>query len=461
MASMNLLVRLGSRSLQQYQKMALERAYAANVQHTARSQSKDTQLSYSEQTLTPKGLRGYASTSGTTDTPKIIPINESYLQSLRKSWFLWGLQVYAHHPHLLLRKTWNFATHHQKSFQGHVLADMSYWVGVTQRLWVRASYVFGRDDLVHEDLELNYTHAAKALIEEGPRLGMLISTTPASFLRIAQILGERGALFLKELADSRKISRKRKQNIEHALDQSNGVLLASDLLPADAIVATWLGGSFQHYIPRLTQAFGPRVLWDLGYCATEGHFTIPFQPMSCVGVPVYWDYHFRFFNSKGFFELHEIKEGEEYEIVVSGPHGFVHFPMNDIVRCEGTWHGIPLLNFIAKTAHFFDLSGEKISSWQFAKALKDARIHHHVRLCPNESLDGYKVLSKNFIDPNDLDIQLQTLNFTYREHRQSHRLRPLVYEYADVSELGRLREKPDFFDSALFAANSINVENRR
>ena len=55
----------------------------------------------------------FATSSGTTDVPKMLPVTQNFYDEYRASWQYWGTGVYRDYPHLLGLLTLQFSSHWQ------------------------------------------------------------------------------------------------------------------------------------------------------------------------------------------------------------------------------------------------------------------------------------------------------------------------------------------------------------
>ena len=142
-------------------------------------------------------------------------------------------------------------------------------------------------------------------------------------------------------------------------------------------IACWTGGSVGFFVDQLKDWFNQVPVFDLGYIATEGCFTIPQRANTPFG---------RLSLNACFFEFipienaepdaafpatllaHELEPGKEYFILITGMNGLYRYYLNDIVQAGPAIDGYPEIAFVRKGGAMLSVTGEKVGEEHVLKA---------------------------------------------------------------------------------------------
>jgi hypothetical protein len=124
---------------------------------------------------------------------------------------------------------------------------------------------------------------------------------------------------------------------------------------------------------------------------------------------------YEFLDEKGRPHLaHELKQDQEYEVVITTSGGLWRYRLMDRVRVTGFVSKTPALRFLGKTSDFADQRGEKLSEAFVANALQEALKNHppprFALLAPNgdQSNPGYTLFVEGELSP-DIVARFDTL----------------------------------------------------
>ena len=164
---------------------------------------------------------------------------------------------------------------------------------------------------------------------------------------------------------------------QHAKGKTPRIRLG-EIFPKLQAVGCWLSGSCGIFYNRLREEFPPEVIIrDIGYIATEVLGTVPFEGDGRGGLPIYHYVYYEFIpreawenGSQETFGLHQLKEGEQYYLIISTADGLIRYAMNDIVEVTGFLKTIPRLRFVQKGAGVTNITGEKLSEYQVVEAAR-------------------------------------------------------------------------------------------
>ena len=145
---------------------------------------------------------------------------------------------------------------------------------------------------------------------------------------------------------------------------TRGRLEPRDYWPGLKMMACWLGGTIGRYLEGLKPWLPENMLFaDVGYGASEGKINLPMKPGVAAGPLALFGYFFEFKPMEGGDPLlvHELKDGEDYGLIVTNYSGLYRYDLHDIVRVVGFTGKNPNIEFISKTQDIANLSGEKVT----------------------------------------------------------------------------------------------------
>jgi len=223
------------------------------------------------------------------------------------------------------------------------------------------------------------------------------------------------------------------------------------LLPRDfwnlAFLANWTGGTMGLYLRDFPEYFGDTPVRDIGLLASEGRMSIPIEDGTSSGILSVADNFFEFIpaeeygtNNPAVLRAHELREGEEYFILLTTSAGFYRYDIGDRVRVTGFYGQAPLIEFLHKGLHTSSLSGEKLTEQQVVMAFEDVAGSFDLQqrsfvLAPCwAELPYYRLHleAPGCMDKGErrclaegLDRALQRINVEYASKRASGRLAPV------------------------------------
>jgi hypothetical protein len=341
----------------------------------------------------------FALTSGTTDEAKFIPITDQYFREYRDGWNLWGLRNYGDHLDLLAKKTLGLASD-WRQFQTEGGTPCGNITGlVTQTApWIsRPVFIIPWTLCLIKD-PIAKQYVALRLAMSSRRVGMLMTANPGTLVGMARLADERRESLVRDIYDGtlsadielpgevRQVLQRRLEmpypsralELDEIIDRT-GHLYPRDFWPRLSVLAVWLGGSAGAYLPRLKEYFGEPALRDHGLSASEGRMTIPMEDGSSAGI-LEFVHHFFEFIPEGerespqptVLEAHELEVDKNYYIVLTTSAGLYRYDIQDLVRCVGFRGTAPVLEFLNKGSSFSSITGEKLSEFQAASAVRSA-----------------------------------------------------------------------------------------
>lgn len=405
--------------------------------------------------------------SGTTANAKFIPITERFFSDYRRGWQTWGIRAYDAHPALHAKNIVQLTSDDDqfRTAGGTPCGNISGLAAAMQRRIVRFMYTVPSTVSKIGDPDAKYYTVLRLAVADD-NVGLVMTANPSTLVHLARFGDQRKEELIRDIADgtlSRKYSvddslrkkmprrigradRKRARQLE-AVVQRTGHLYPRNYWPSMDILAVWLGGSCAAYLSSLRGYYGGVALRDHGLSASEGRMTIPLEDERSEGVLDITSHYFEFIPEAEYgkdaptvLEAHELREGDEYYILLTTSSGLYRYDICDVVRCVGFCGTTPVLRFLHKGAHIANVTGEKISESQVVDAVracveeKQLKVQFFAVAPTWGEPPRYQLL----VEENDLpsrevgeqlalavDRQLQALNCEYNEKRKTARLAPL------------------------------------
>jgi hypothetical protein len=412
----------------------------------------------------------FATTSGTTGEPKLVPVTPTSRAATAALMRLWLARALADHPGLFRGRLltvvspalecrtpagipcgamsgavardlpWVARRHQAVPYQVSLIPDPEARYFVTMRLALAhpVSSVgtpnattlirLAETARAHGEAIVRAIHDGTLGIPE-PALG----EDPA--LEGADAGARLGAALCRDPARARVLAR--------AIEE-RGSLTPRAAWPGLALVGCWLGGNAGIHARRLGDHYGPAPLRDLGLIASEGRLTVPLEDGSPAGVLAVHAGFFEFVPEDRIEDAappvllaHELVEGQRYYVVLTGANGLYRYDLNDVVEVRGFYHRTPQVAFVRKGRDMVSITGEKLHLNQIQAAIREAEEASAVevwqfRLIPDVAACRYDLLVERrgawgddhaglaFIGA--FDAALSRLNVEYAAKRASRRL---------------------------------------
>jgi hypothetical protein len=211
----------------------------------------------------------------------------------------------------------------------------------------------------------------------------------------------------------------------------------SEVWPQLQLISCWNNAWADSQAKALGNLFEGVPIQGKGLLSTEGAVTIPVMGYH---LPAYFSHFFEFIDATGTIHLlHELQQGETYDTIITTGSGLYRYRLNDLVKVNSFYRGLPSLEFVGKSNVVTDMVGEKLSEAVVDQVLY--RIRTDFSLSPgllflapcNEGAQYFYILfiEDEVIDPgnlaNTLDTELSRV-FYYARARSCHQLSaPRVY----------------------------------
>lgn len=144
--------------------------------------------------------------------------------------------------------------------------------------------------------------------------------------------------------------------------------------PSLRLVYCWTGATAGLYVPELQRRLGPQVtVRDAIYAATEGWCSIPMGDPEPGGALAITSHYFEFVDEAG--GLHgawDLEDAKTYRIVVTNAAGLYRYDLEDLVEVCGFLGRCPRIRFVRKASAASNLVGEKLDERHVNLAVPEA-----------------------------------------------------------------------------------------
>jgi hypothetical protein len=214
------------------------------------------------------------------------------------------------------------------------------------------------------------------------------------------------------------------------------------------LITCWTGGNSNVFLERMKEWYGDVQIRDLGYLASEIRGSIPLKNSDSSGVLTIGENFFEFVkisdidDSKPYFYLaDELEVGERYYIFFTTKAGLYRYNINDIVEVTGFTDSTPNIIFVQKGKGVTNITGEKLYEQQLLAA-----VSHAEKVCDMKTsfyvcqanakqarYDLYVDFATAYLSKSDIqnfvtqvEDNLTTNNLEYATKRKSKRLNPMI-----------------------------------
>ena len=139
------------------------------------------------------------------------------------------------------------------------------------------------------------------------------------------------------------------------------------------------GGTMADYIPRIRRYIGPDIpVHRFGYGASEGFFAMQLTPEAEDAVMLPKSNYFEFIPrdpEEGDTPkmMHEVKVGNEYEVLLTNLSGFYRYRLGDVVKVTGFHNTAPIVKFMYRSNVMLNVCDEKTTQFMLDTAMESFR----------------------------------------------------------------------------------------
>jgi hypothetical protein len=430
----------------------------------------------------------FATTSGTTNTPKYVPVTARFLAAYRQGWNLWIMKYLEDHPQAYWRKVLQVSNScEEESTPGSIpCGSISTALARHQRRMVRCFYATPSDVASISDAPSRHYVTMRFALRED--IGTIVTANPSTLVILAQTVERDPLRLIRDVRDGGidqtmelplelrgRLMRQLRPDPRHSRRLEQLLERHGRLLPRDywqpAGLAHWTGGTVGLYLPEVRRYYGAHPIRDIGLLATEGRMSIPLQDGTPAGVLDIFANFYEFVPEEELASLppnaqattlpdhltvlraDELTIGGQYFVLLTNPAGLYRYHIGDLVRVTDRVGSTPVIEFLSRGAHASSITGEKLTEHQVVAAVGDVMREEGdevttFTLAPVWADPPYYLLSfeSRRVWGSDasvrlaerIDRKLGQLNMEYRSKRQSGRLgAPQVRPQAD-SAAGRI-----------------------
>jgi hypothetical protein len=403
----------------------------------------------------------FALTSGTTDTPKYIPVTSSFLEEYRRGWSVFGIKALLDHRAAILRRIAQVSSRMDESrtAAGVPCGAITGLMAATQHPLVRKYYITPACVAEIDDPAAKYYTVMRLAVPAD--VAFVITASPATQLKLARTADEHREQLIRDIHDGtlrknlnvpghvRKLLQPRLAANPHAARRLESIVRTHRrLLPRHywnlSFLANWTGGTMGLYLRDFPEFFGDVPVRDVGLLASEGRISIPIDDWTPAGILDVTSHFFEFVPaeemdspSRTALRSHQVEVGREYFVILTTSSGLYRYDLGDLVRVVGFADQAPVIEFLNKGAHTCSLAGEKLTERQVILAMEATTQSLDVSLTcftlaprwghpPQYVVHVEPVQARIAADlAEELDRQLQRVNIEYASRRASDRLGPV------------------------------------
>jgi len=414
-------------------------------------------------------VRMFSLTSGTTGTPKHIPVTGRFLAQIRRGWNAWGLRALLDHkaawlrPILQISSPMNEAT----SPMGKPCGAISGLLATTQKRIVRRMYVVPPAVGGIEDPVARYYTILRCAI--GHDVAFITTANPSTTIRLIETGQAHAERLIGDVADgtlkapgevpaeAAALRFRPRRSLAGRLEE--GIRRDGRLLPRHfwnlAFLANWTGGTLKLYLRRLRELFDGLPIRDVGLLASEGRFSVPLWDDTSAGLAEITGNFLEFIpdeyadrDNPPTLRAEEVEVGHDYSLVFSNWAGLWRYDLDDRIRVVDRFGDSPVFEFLSRGRNTASITGEKLTEHQVVEAMRRAAgplgvkverfvmqgcfaatPYYQLRLETADGLDVAGLAAR-------LDAELCELNIEYRSKRKSGRLGPIRAAVVAAGELG-------------------------
>ena len=415
----------------------------------------DRQKVSHEKIIAPESVKLFEKTSGSSGGSKFIPYTPSLLRSFNQLMMLWLYDLLKNGPQLKSGKTFFSLSppfqDERETANGIPLSldDDSEYLSPLMRFFFGSRFILPKGlKKIRDPFQYKRVLAAHLLIEKD--LEILFVWNPTYLSALLDFIKTNRQILINDL-DTGVIQVP--DNLEFRFPKQaksrQRLLLTreiswSEIWPALKLISCWTDAGAAFFIPRIKKEFPGVLIQGKGLLATEAPMTLPLFNVSAP-VPLVNEIYFEFISQDGaILEIQELKDNEEYEIVISQKGGLCRYRIQDKLRVCGFFRNTPCLRFLGRNGDTSDMVGEKLNetfvrqiverAFQNIEDLND-RFAFLLPVQREDKPSHYIFITRKSVSASDLEKELLEA-FHYKQARLLGQLDGVsVLEHPDPQEL--------------------------
>lgn len=345
--------------------------------------------------LTVERPQMFATTSGTTDKPKFIPITPGYIKEFREASVVSGYHLLRTFPKLA-QGTALVVT--SPAEEGRTSCGIPYG-SMSGSLFKNEPFLVKKyispipyEIFLIKDYESKYYALLRAALSLP--VAVFYTLNPSTIQLMCRKLQNHAEQLIKDVRDgtttppvaldlvtTNALKSIVKPNATRARDLAN--LLEKDqftpdkIWPSLQVVSCWTKAAAAFYLSDFPKYFGNLPICDITYGASEGRGTVFLSPEKQM---LAINSHFFEFVPEDEMDsanptillADQLEVGQNYFILFTTSAGLYRYNINDVVKVTGYHNRTPLLDFQYKGGNISSFTGEKITELQVTQAMQAA-----------------------------------------------------------------------------------------
>lgn len=438
-----------------------------------------------KQQLTSEEPVMFATTSGTTASPKWLPVTPSHLKDYTHAFHLHNYHILKDIPKAGAGKFLTIVSNDEESRteSGIPCGAISGFLARKQSPLIKRHFALPYEICKIKDVDAKYYLMLRAALMQD--VSAVIGCNPSSLILLGDQLKKytgqliedigKGTLHdkydLSEILPSGSFDNYLKPDMAkarelEALIKKHGGLTPEIVWPNLSIISCWKGGPMSFYLDKLFDLYGPVPVRDLGYMASEGRGTVPIHNDGSSGILAVDSHFFEFVEESEmekenprFLTVEDLKINGRYYIFFTTQAGIYRYNINDLMEVTGFVEKTPLIRFVRKGLGISSITGEKITEEQVLAALNqsvqlarlEGLVHFtvEVRLSTPPHYVCYVEMAENNYLGQDKLVEFERIfdqclieqNPEYKDKREGQRLAHPRLELLNPGTYTRLRQQ--------------------
>ncbi len=353
------------------------------------------------QQLTTENPLMFATTSGTTASPKWLPVTPSHLKDYTHAFHVHNYHILNDIPQAGAGKFLTITSNDEESItdSGIPCGAISGLLARKQSPIIKRHFALPYEICKVKDVDAKYYLMLRAALMQD--VTAVIGCNPSSLI----LLGDQLKKYTDELIDDiatgnlnekfdlaemlpssgqlafnkyLKPDAQRARELEQII-KTKGMLTPENIWPNLSIISCWKGGPMSFYLDKLNDIYGPVPVRDLGYMASEGRGTIPIHDEGSSGILAVTSHFFEFVEedqidkeNPRFLTVEDLKLNGRYYIFFTTAAGIYRYNINDLMEVTGFVGNTPLIRFVRKGLGISSITGEKLTEEQVLNALNQS-----------------------------------------------------------------------------------------
>ncbi|WP_300673449.1 GH3 auxin-responsive promoter family protein [Desulfoluna sp.] len=416
--------------------------------------------------LVPGKPIAYAATSGTTGSPKYIPITSEIMKKSHiNTGRIFSYKTHKDYPEVKNGKILAVVSPAEEGFvedgtpygstSGHLVKGLP--------PVVRHKYPVPYEIFAIKDYSSKYYAILRCSLDQD--ITMINSANASTLVLLAKKADEWKDRLIRDirsgtLCETLTLDEKTRTLVEKRLtprpdlavrlervirEEPGNRLLPKHYWPNLFLAGCWTGGNSSIYLQEMKAWYGDITIRDIGYLASEVRGSIPLWRDSNAGILTFDQNFFEFVpltddgSQPDVLTLDQLKQGEHYDILVTTLAGLYRYRINDIIEVTGFYEKVPTIRFVQKGSGVTSITGEKLYEQQLIDAVEKTKVSLEIKTTFYMGLahveeSRYELYIEFSPSPPDnakikfmtlLDENLKEVNMEYRVKRDSMRLHPV------------------------------------